>query len=200
MDPDQVKAAIEALKNNDAAAALTILEALIVAAAGGNADAAADVADPLAVSAEPSPEEQALETTLTTLTGCAGPAERVVFLSKLISERAEHDKKVAALELSSRRELVGELVKLGAEFPSTAFVGEPKDGVLVARLSAEPLADLRARVGVVKASKGAPNVPPARKAGTELVTLSAFDQAAAKKAGMTNEQFAEAKKNAVKRA
>lgn len=203
MDPDQVKAAIEALKNNDAAAALTILEALIVTAAGGNAaEEAAEgepPADPLAASAEPTPEQTALSATLVTLTGAAGPAEQTAFLAKLLAERGAHAEHAAALELSSRYELVGELVKLNVEYPATAFVGDPVERKLVPRLANEPIADLRARVVAVKAAKGAKqNIPPTRGGG-EVVTLSAVDVAAAKKAGMTAEQFIAAKKNAVKR-
>ena len=203
MDPEQVKAAFAALENKDYEAASEILKALIIAAASGNAPPAggAPALDPLAANAEPepTPEEQALETALTVLTSATGPAERVVFLNSLIAERTKHAEQIAALELISRLELVGELVKLSVEVPSTAFMGDPKDRKLFPRLANEPLADLRARVGVLKATKGgAQHTPPAR--GGEVLTLSAVDAAAAKKAGMTAEQFTAAKKNAVKRA
>jgi hypothetical protein len=199
MDAEQIKALIEALKNQDGDAALAIAEAMLVSAASGEAASAAE-SDPLAASAEPtppSPEEEALEATLTLLTGVGGPAERTAFLKKLIDDRAKHAERVATLELSSRFELVSELVKLGVEFPSTAFVGDPSDRKLVARLANEPIPELRARVAVLKQAKGAPPAPPTR--GTETVTLSAFDAAAAKKAGMTPEQFTAAKKKAVRR-
>ncbi len=203
MDPEQAKAAIEALRNNDQAAALAILEAMVIAAVSGEEAAESPPADPLAASAEPappSPEEKALETALTILTGAAGPAERVVFLTSLIDERVKHAEKVASLELSSRLELVGELVKMSVEFPATAFDGDPKDRKLKARLLNEPLPELRARVATHKAAGGKPrNEPPARGAES-VVTLSALDAANAKKAGMTAEQFTAAKQNAVKRA
>ncbi len=201
MDAEQIKALIEAIKNKDGDAALAIAEAMLVSAASGDA-AAADSAstDALAASAEPtppSPEEEALEAALTLLTGIDGPAERAVFLTKLAEERAAR----ATLELSSRFELVGELVKLGVEFPSTAFIGDPADRKLDERLALEPLAKLRARVATLKAAKkGAPVVAPPTRTDEQTVTLSAIDAANAKKAGMTPEQFIAAKKNAVKRA
>lgn len=203
MDAEQIKALIEAIKNKDGDAALAIAEAMLVSAASGDAPAAdSSSADPLAASAEPtppSPEEEALEATLTLLTGVGGPAERTAFLKKLIDERAKHAERVATLELSSRFELVSELVKLGVEFPSTAFIGDPAERKLVARLANEPIPELRARVAVLKQAKGAPPMPPTRSPGVETVTLSAFDAAAAKKAGMTPEQFIAAKKKAVRR-
>lgn len=203
MDAEQIKALIEAIKNKDGDAALSIAEAMLVSAASGEAAPAPEAeasADPLAASAEPappSPEEKALEATLTLLTGADSPAERTAFLAKLIEERTKHAERVATLELSSRYELVSDLVKLGVEFPSTAFIGDPADRKLVARLSSESIPDLRARVAVLKQAKGAPVAPPTRS--TETVTLSAFEAASAKKAGMTPEQFISAKKNAVRR-
>jgi hypothetical protein len=198
MDQEQIKALIEAIKNKDGDAALQIAEAMLVtAASGGSEPPPADVSDPLAVPADPSPEDQALETALTTLTGADGPAERLTFLNKLIEDREKQAKRAADLELTSRFELVGELVKLNVEFPATAFEGDPKDRKLVSRLLVEPIADMRARVATHKAARGGPNLPPAR--GGDVITLSAVDQAAAKKRGLTAEQFIAAKKNAVKR-
>jgi len=206
MDAEQIKALIEAIKNKDGDAALAIAEAMLVSAASGEtAEPAAEgaAADPLAASAEPappSPEEKALEATLTLLTGAEGPAERNVYLTKLIEERATR----ATLELSSRFELVGELVKLGVEFPSTAFVGDPADRKLVARLSSEPIPELRARVATLKAAKGAPPVPPTRKptetlGGREfttsqgVVTLSASEIKNCEASGAKLEDYAQNK-------
>lgn len=205
MDPEQIKALIEAIKNQDGAAALSIAEAMLVAAASGNAAGetaeSEPAADPLAASAEPAPptpEEKAREAALTLLTGATGPAEQTVFLTGLIAESAKRAEQIAALDMSSRRELVGELVKLSVEVPATAWVGDPKDRVVAPRLLAEPLPELRARVAVLKQAKVAPYTPPTRS--TEIVTLSAVDAANAKKAGMTAEQFTAAKQAAVKRA
>lgn len=209
MDPEQIKALIEAIKNQDGDAALKIAEAMLVTAAGGGDAAAADSAstDALAASAEPTPptpEEEALEATLTLLTSATGPAERNAFLTKLLEERTKHAERVATLELSSRFELVGELVKLGVEFPSTAFIGDPADRKLVARLSAEPIPELRARVATLKQAKGTPPTPPARKdeapAGGRafttsqgVVTLSASEIKTCEESGAKPEAYAENK-------
>ncbi len=203
MDAEQIKALIEAIKNKDGDAALAIAEAMLVSAASGEAPPApaGGEGDPLAASAEPTPpseEEKALEATLTLLTGAEGPAEQNAFLTTLIAERKSHAERVATLELSSRFELVGELVKLGVEFPSTAFVGDPADRKLVARLSGEPIPELRARVAVLKAAKGAPVAPPTRS--TETVTLSKDEQAFCTKNGLTPEQFAAKKAGSVRKA
>jgi hypothetical protein len=210
MDAEQIKALIEAIKNKDGDAALAIAEAMLVSAASGEAAPGASdsaSADPLAASAEPappSPEEEALEATLTLLTGADGPAERNAYLTKLVEERKSHAERVATLELSSRFELVSELVKLGVEFPSTAFVGDPKDRKLVARLSSESIPDLRARVAVLKQAKGAPITPPARKdpavgdgraftTSQGVVTLSASEIKNCEDSGAKLETYAENK-------
>lgn len=62
------------------------------------------------------------------------------------------------LESTERRKLVGELVKLGAETPATAWQAGA-DGVNdgktpVARLANEPIADLRSRVTALSAGRG----------------------------------------------
>jgi hypothetical protein len=210
MDAEQIKALIEAIKNKDGDAALAIAEAMLVSAASGEAAtpaASGGEGDPLAASAEPTPptpEEKALEATLTTLTGAEGPAERNAFLVKLLEERTKHAERVATLELSSRFELVGELVKLGVEFPSTAFVGDPKDRVLVARLSSESVTDMRARVAVLKQAKGAAITPPTRKdpavgdgraftTSHGVVTLSASEMKNCEESGAKLEAYAENK-------
>jgi ribosomal protein L12E/L44/L45/RPP1/RPP2 len=213
MDPEQIKALIEAIKNKDGDAALAIAEAMLVSAASGNAaEEAAEgepvAADALAASAEPkppSPEEKALESALTLLTGAEGPAERTVFLTKLIEDRKAHAERAATLELSSRFELVGELVKLGIEFPSTAYVGDPADRKLVARLSAEPIAELRDRVAVLKKAKVTAITPPARKEAAPadggrafttshgVVTLSASEIKSCEEMGAKPESYAENK-------
>ncbi len=209
MDAEQIKALIEAIKNKDGDAALAIAEAMLVSAASGEAatPAAGTEGDALAASAEPTPptpEEKALEATLTLLTGADGPAERNAFLTKLVEERTKHAERVATLELSSRFELVGELVKLGVEFPSTAFVGDPADRKLVARLSAEPIPELRARVATLKAAKGALPTPPTRKdpavgdgrtftTSQGVVTLSASEIKNCEESGAKLEAYAENK-------
>jgi hypothetical protein len=212
MDPDQVKAAIEALKNNDAAAALTILEALIVSAAGGNA---AEVppegeptaaADPLAADAEPPPAKLAALKALRTFTGCTSLGEAVETLKAWKADRDQDATNAAALEETSRAELVGELVKLGYETPATAWADADKKKP-AAHLAALSVVALRARV---VAFKGAPKAAPGFKPPTSTetlateggrafktkrgdVTLSASEIANCEAAGAKLEEYAENK-------
>jgi hypothetical protein len=77
-----------------------------------------------------------------------------------------------ALESGERRKLVGELVKLGAETPATAWADDEAKAP-VKRLADEPITELRARVAKLSAAKGGARVrttearPPAT-APTEL--------------------------------
>lgn len=81
----------------------------------------------------------------------------------LEGERTKLAKERAALEGSERRRLVGELVKLGAETPATAWAEDDKgvnDGKTpVKRLADEPILELRARVAKLAKAKGSPKDP-----------------------------------------
>lgn len=206
MDPEQVKAAIEALKNNDAAAALTILEALIVAAAGGGdtggTPPADDGADPLAADAEPPPAKLAALKALRTVTGCASLGEAVETLKAWKVTRDQDATNAAALEETSRVELVGELVKLGYETPATAWAdAEAKKPA--AHLAAMAVTALRARVAAFKtAPKAAPGFkPPTSTTATGRafqtskgeITLSASEIKACEDSGAKPEAYAENK-------
>jgi ClpP class serine protease len=101
------------------------------------------------------------------------PEER----AELAKFRAERDARASA----DRRGLVTELVALGAETPATAW----RDGAPVARLAAEDLDDLRARVSALRSAKGpaaaAAVSPPASGAGTGEEALTDFERADAAK-------------------
>jgi ClpP class serine protease len=76
-------------------------------------------------------------------------------------------------EASERRSLITQLVALGAETPATAFA----DGAPVARLAAEPLAELRTRVAALSAGKSdATPKPPVTGAGTGEEQLTDFER------------------------
>jgi hypothetical protein len=201
MDPDQVKAAIDALKNGDAQAALAILEALIVAAAGGGGNSMPPGAeDPLAADAEPPPAKLEALKALRLLTGRAGLGEAVEELKLWKSDREKEASNAAALELSSRQELIGELVKLGYEDPATAWEGDAKDRKPAKHLAVLSLSDLRTRVA---SFRGRPRVagatPPASKSGGEVKTYSAAHIDGAKKLGITPEEFETRKQKSVRR-
>jgi hypothetical protein len=200
MDPKQVAAAIEAIKNGDAAKALEILEAMVVAAASGGAPPAGDPATESAETPPPTEEEQALaalSARVLALTKCATAGEALTALSAVFEREARADADRATLEASERRGLVAKLVTLGVEFPSTAWLGDPKEFVPVKRLTDEPIAELRARVALHAASPRAPIAPPA--ADADLTMLSARELAHCKKNNIDPTEFATRKANAVRR-
>lgn len=202
MDPELIKALLDALTADDPEAikaAATALLAALAAPGSGTSTEPPPEADPLAADAEPPPAKLAALKALRTLTGCTSLGEAVETLKAWKIDRDSDTANAAALEETSRVELVGELVKLGYETPATAWADAEKKKP-AAHLAALSVVALRARVAAFKGSpKAAPGFKPPTGSGSD-VTLSAFDVANAKKAGMTAEQFIAAKKNAVKRA
>jgi phage I-like protein len=203
MDPEVVKQALEALKSGDGAAAITVLEALLTAAASGDAGAASSSSDPTGdgSTAGNTPGGSDLG---------GDPQAAALSALGLTKEQFEQMQSAVATlsqtEAEERKTLVGKLVKLGAETPATAW----KDGAPCARLTAEPIADLRLRV--VELSKAKPaaraHVTPPNGAGAgaaspegssgSVVKLNAAEIAHCKKFNMTEAEFV-AKKNAAVR-
>lgn len=184
MDPDKLKAAIEALKNADGDAALKILEDMLTGAATPPA-ASEPGAEALAESADPKkPDETTLSAAvagvLMQLTGASTAAGAVEVFRGLKTRIDSIDSDRAVIELSERRGLIADLVKLSVEVPATAWEGDPKDRTPSKRLAAEPIGDLRDRVGVLKAAKGI-GLPKHTVPEGRSVTLSAEDQATADK-------------------
>jgi hypothetical protein len=165
VDPEKIKAALEAIKNGDAEAALALLEEMIAAAAGGG-DVPAEEAPPpdaaLAEVAEPAADEEqkAMAAALIKLTGCVSAGEAVAQITQLKARVDALDAERAVLDLSARRELVAELVKLGIEVPATAWQGKPEERKPVKRLADEPLSELRARVAILRATRPSHPQPP----------------------------------------
>lgn len=217
MNPELMKKLLEIIASQDEKAALALLSEIAAASAGAPAEPATP-ADPLAAAADPpvpapgekKPEEASAATAaLTALSKLAGgatePGEIVRKLSEMSATVAKISADSAALEASERRGLVASLVKLGVELPATAWEGDPSKLVVCKRLSAEPIADLRARVETLKAARPTINLeaPPKGATATEVAeqvkALSANELKAIKDKGMTPEQFIAAKKNAVQR-
>lgn len=153
MDPKQIAAAIEAIKNQDSDAALVILEELLISAAGGETPEEPEE-NPSDETAEPPPAEppmaagNELASKLSALLGVEGDAEIELAVAELKASVEARAAEVARQELTIRKALVGELVKLGAETPATAWAGEE----LAPRLVAEPLDSLRSRVVALRKS------------------------------------------------
>lgn len=212
MDAAKVKEAIEALKAEDGAKALELLESMIASAASGEEAPAdeppADDAPPAEMADEPPPandDQQAMKAAsekLVKLTGKTSLLEALTDVEDwrvshvtLTDERAKMAKEHAALELTERRKLIADLVKLGAETPATAWAGEAKKLVPVRRLSEEPIDGLRERVKSLLASRGG-KIPTALKppAGDGLQMLSERELAKCKKLGIDPEKYLANKK------
>ena len=218
MDPDKLKAAIEALKAQDGDAALKILEEMLIGAP--TEDPAPEAgAEALGEGAEPKPEDPAtlaaVSSLLMTLTGASTPGAAVEVFRGLKTRVDSLDADRAVIELSERRGLIADLVKLGAEVPATAWEGDAKDQKPAAHLSG-PIVSLRERVAKVKAARGLSggHKPPASGeslttaqpgakvitlANGATVTLSAADLAGCKKLNIAPEEFAARKAASVKR-
>jgi hypothetical protein len=178
MDPKLIQEALDALISGDDAKCAELLKSLVASAAGAEPSEAPSSDD----AAPPNPEADAAAATvsqLCKLTGKASAGEVVALVTELLSAARKAKADQDLIDATSRVELVGELVKLGVEWPATAWQGDPKDKTPVARLASEPLADLRARVATLRA------LVPARIEATApkgtVAMLSAADQAEADK-------------------
>lgn len=215
MDPEKIKAALEAIEAGDAAKALEILKAIVVSAAGGTEEPAGEpAAEPAAAleeGAETPPEEKPEEekaalaamNVLQGLTGTSSPGETVAALSTVLKDVAKIKADAAIVELDSRRALVGELVKLGVEIPATAWEGDPAKLNPCKRLADEPIDALRTRVAALKkggAGRMSPDLaPPVVVEDDEIAALSKDVLKAIKDKGMTPQEFIAAKKKAARR-
>lgn len=214
MNPDQVKAIIEAIKTGDSASALALLEQMLVAEAtddpGDAAPPAPPGANPTDGTADPSAGDASAMAALARALGT--DVGGVVSAVTQLRERVDaQERREAVIELGARRDLVAELVKLGVEIPATAWSGDPAQRQPCKRLMAEPIAELRARVEQLRAARPvAPqNAPPDGRpdvaSGTELDVvaeikkLSREEIAKCKARGISLEDYVERKHNAVRR-
>lgn len=180
MDPKLVKEALDALIKGDAKAALDILQNLVVSAAGGDPDAATEDAPPpvgdggadestemgaAPPAAPPAPQAEdpkkamAAARLACAITGETDIGRAMIELSrrsKLAIELEEREAKLAAdraaLEISERRSIVAEMVKLGVETPATAWADD-KGTEPAEHLAAMPIEKLRARLAQLKTNR-----------------------------------------------
>ena len=199
MTPELLKKILDAIASGDEKAQAALLPEIVAAQAGG-APADPPNADPMAASAGTPPadptkpdDKPVAASALAKAMGCATDAEAAAEIVKLRKQVNEHADGTAAVELETRRELVGDLVKLGFEFPATAWAGDPKDRKPVKRLLDEPIGELRARVLLCKATPRtaieAPETGPGSDVQAEIAKLSKEKLDAIKAKGMTPEQF-----------
>jgi len=173
MTPEQFEKAMAAVKDQDGAAALTILEGLLAVAATG-AEGGEKPAEGEA--AQGAPDAAAGASAL-------GAHAQIPELAELRSAVSAQGVEIARLradrtsaEHTRRLSAVSTLIDLGAETPATVWSGDPAKGILVARLSAEPIADLESRVAVLSAEiterRGRGPTPPVGG----IAALSAADR------------------------
>jgi hypothetical protein len=177
MDPAKLKAAIEAIKNNDGDAALAVLEGMLVGEGGEEAPPEALGETPETPPPAAGEEQQSvlarIEKTM------AGMNETIV---KLSAQVKAYESTEATRESEERVELVAGLVKLCGEAPATAWSGKPEDRKPAEPWASMPIAALRDRVK--RLSKNAPRRPAPPEAidgGDDVAQLSKAEQAAADK-------------------
>jgi hypothetical protein len=201
MDPKLISEALDALIAGDVAKCTEILKSVVVSAATGGAAPDAAVAesaapDPATPENADAPTMQAMSRTVCDAVGCqtlGESLERIKTLRKLESDSLAA---IASAENVQRVELVGALVTLGVDTPATAWADSEKK-IPCARLAAEPIADLRARVTALRAAKGTPArvEPPV----APVTTLSKVELAEIKKRGWTEDEYIARKASVVRR-
>ncbi len=184
MDPTLFQAALDALIAGDAAKCAEILKQLIAAAAGAEpaepdegapGDATAEPADPAV------PAARALAAALRAALHVEGDDTKV--LAEVKRMRAQVDALTLSRDADERNErvaLCGELVKLGAELPATAWAN-PEKQVPSEALSAMSMPVLRARVASFRARGplASGRVAPPQGEPTGEAALSDSDRARA---------------------
>jgi phage I-like protein len=208
MTAETVKKLLDAIEAGDLEALKAMAKDLLAEAASGETLESADSDDATGEEAlsgtadDPPPEEKkalsAAFAELRSLTGKSSVGELVAEVRRWHSEVAAAKERQEALDLSSRQELVSQLVKLGYETPATAWDGDAKLRKPAKRLLDEPLAELRSRVTKLSETPrpSGGHKPPAGKGPAELTPR---EQEYCKRHNMTAEQFAEHKKKIVVR-
>ena len=207
MSPELLKKILDAIASGDEKAQAALLPEIVAAMAGAGDPAPAAAADPMASAADPAPADPAKPAVaaakelspIAKALGCSTEeeaAQAVLKLQKTVNDQAAAN---LAVELEARRGLIAELVKLGVEFPATAWKGDAKDRNPADRLASEPIAELRARVELHKAA--GPRTPAeAPPTGAEVKPLTKAELKLAKDHNMTPEEFAAKKASAVRSA
>lgn len=181
---EQLKAILAALQAGDAEKVDALLQAAIA-----EADAAPDNAPDDSKPDETAAVESAVTTSLLSETGATDVTEALSIVKQWGAAQAAVNAQRATIELTSRRALIAELVKLGVETPATAWQGEIEKRVPVVRLSTEPLDEMRARVGQLKAAKGTSRETRPAVTDATVVTLSAVERENLKARGVSETEY-----------
>lgn len=200
MNPELLKKILAAIEAGEDKSGLL---AEIVAAMAGGAAPASDVAasDALSDTAADAPADPNKPAELAALTARLAKleADRAASVQTLSARVAELEAERTAEDQAERVKLCGDLVKLGAETPATAWEGEPEKLKPSKRLQAIALSDLKDHVKALSARGPIVNAEPAKKGPAEI-KLSKDEQAYCTKHGLTPEQFQAKKASAVKKA
>ncbi len=187
MNPEKLKAAIEAIKNGDGDAALALLEDMLTGAGEPAAPADGEPVDAAGEPPEPAPvdpnapaasaADAPATAMLLRITGARTLAEAEPILRTAITSARTNETQRQSLDLVARRELIVSLIELGAETPATAWDGKTEDRKPKARLLSEPLEEMRARVTSLKARNGGGtrvegHTPPAEAGDGRTFTTS----------------------------
>lgn len=179
MDPKLIAEAIDALEKGDAKAALDLLKRMIADAAGAGAESEAPAeGEALAENAELPPkeeEETPLAAALSATLLARGDAAIVAEVKRMSAQLKALELAREADDHNERIALIGELVKLGAELPCTAW-SNPEKLEPVESLRKVALSSLRSRVAAFRA---APGRVAAVAAPQSIVALSDEDRARA---------------------
>lgn len=216
MNAETVRKLLDAIEAGDLEALKAMAKDLIAEAASGEPVGTGDSGDgdgdatgddaALSGTADDDPtktdeEKKALSAAvaeLRSLTGKSSFGEMLATVRRWHSDIEAAQKRQAALDYSSRQDLVAQLVKLGYETPATAWDGDAKERKPQARLLSEPLSDLRSRVQKLSETpRGAGHKPPLKPG--ESTALTPRQQEYCKRHNLTPEQFAEHRKNIVVR-
>lgn len=188
MDPKLIQGALDALIEGNAEAAMELLKQMIAAAAGAEGEAAEPLAAEDAAADPPDPKPEKDEVAMATALSAALRVDKRDVLAEVKRMRTELDALVlsrAADERNERLDLVGQLVKLGAELPATAWANADKR-VPDPMYAAMPIAALRARVAAFAAAPRPAPIAPPRGVDGDVAALSDSDRARAAKMTDTN--------------
>jgi len=221
MDQATAEAMIAAITAQDGAAALDILQKLLVsdiadeAAEPSTSDvaAAASAADQAGMQPGDAKKPVAQASALSgafmrqamALSGKSDPGAALAELSRrsrLIADVEAREAKLAsdraAIELSERKALVASLVKLGAETPATAW-SDASATAPCQRLSSEPIESMRERVAALGNAKPGIKVSQPMQAHGSVAALSDKELAICKETNVDPAEFA-ARKAQLKKA
>lgn len=211
LSPEQVKQIVDYLAAEPESPIRPLLESLM--SDGADAPAGPAEGDPASATGEPADDppvpaaaasaaDAPATAMLLRVTGAKDLASAEPILRSAITSARSIDADRQAVTMTARRELIAELIALGAETPATAWDGKAEDLKPKARLLNEPLEEMRARITSLKARNGGgghtPPVSSAADLAGEVSKLTVEQLATIKAKGLTPEAFVAARAKATR--